>query len=621
MARFPAFSLSVLFLLLLCHSASAAAGISWGKYELKLSEVAPGNVLPAFEFLASQVEGGAISVPIGGGTVQASPFVPGDSAPFEIWDHASADLHAPFLPYLLQDQWDCARTPTNVSALIFEDERLRLTIMPQWNARIWSVYDKTLKRNWVFDNPAHQPANVAVLKAWTSGGIEFNWSPGKIGHSAFSESPSWVGVVRTPRGPVVRAWEYDRRNASVWSVDIFLEGGALFVHPRVTNTRAAPIQGYWWTCVADRAFPTTRIITPAEHTVDTSSGTQWAPWPFFAMGDPNATFSGYKGRRLTDNSFMGAVTSGDFFMGPTDPDQHYIAYADATGFVGYHGHDEKINGTKFFTWGQNGAGRFMQDFLGGISGPGPIPDGARVGDYTELQVGPAFTQMQTFDVATQFSWSEYFSGFVGDPAVLLGDSYRGAVDAVNSWRSGPTSGVNDTRLADVTAFLDALEDAPVDEVLSVGSPWGAVELARRVAPGGAAGAAPWPRGYVFNASRDLVEAAPWLELVEGGAVGTFSPATLAAEPVSWQVSPEWLAVLRESAAAHGATWLHDLFIAVALAEMGGVDEPRALPCGTAGRRRHRARPLCHCVGPCAARGRRPLPRAPPHQPRLGGGGL
>jgi hypothetical protein len=93
----------------------------------------------------------------------------------------------------------------------------------------------------------------------------------------------------------------------------------------------------------------------------------------------------------------------------------------------------------------------MQDFLGGISGPGPIPDGARVGDYTELQVGPAFTQMQTFDVATHFSWSEYFSGFVGDPAVLLGDSYRGAVDAVNSWRSGPTSGVNDTRLADVTA--------------------------------------------------------------------------------------------------------------------------------------------------------------------------
>jgi hypothetical protein len=264
--------------------ASAEAAVFWSSFELKLSEVAPGNVLPAFEFLASQLEGGAISVPIGGGAWKKSPFVPADSAPFEIWDHASDDLHAPFLPYLMQDQWDCNRKPTNVSTLVFEDERLRLSIMPQWNARIWSVYDKTLKRDWVFANPAHQPANVAVLKAWTSGGIEFNWSPGKIGHSVFSESPAWVGVLRTPRGPVVRAWEFDRRNASIWSVDIFLEGGALFLHPRVVNTRVAPIQGYWWTCVADRAFPTTRIITPAEYTLDTSSGAQWASWPLFAMG-------------------------------------------------------------------------------------------------------------------------------------------------------------------------------------------------------------------------------------------------------------------------------------------------------------------------------------------------
>lgn len=200
-----------------------------------------------------------------------------------------------------------------------------------------------------------------------------------------------------------------------------------------------------------------------------------------------------------------------------------------------------------------------------------------MGDYTELQVGPAFTQMQTFDVGAKFSWNEYFSAFTGDPSILLGDAYRGAVDAVNAWRAGPASGVNDTRLADVTAFLNALEDAPVDEVLSVGSPWGAVELARRAAPGGAAGAAPWPRGVFFNVSRDLVEAAPWLELVQGGGgVGTFSSATLAVEPVSYQVSPEWLSVLRASATAHGATWLHDLFTAVALAEMGGVEEPRAL---------------------------------------------
>jgi hypothetical protein len=43
-----------------------------------------------------------------------------------------------------------------------------------------------------------------------------------------------------------------------------------------------------------------------------------------------------------------------------------------------------------------------------------------------------------------------------------------------------------------------------------------------------------------------------------------------------QVSAGWLGVLRASAAAHGATWLHDLHVGVILTEMGGVSEPAAL---------------------------------------------
>ena len=309
----------------------------------------------------AQVEGGSTSVAIGGGTPRRAPFTPGDSCPPEIWDHASPDLHAPNLPYLTQDRWDCARTPSAVPVIAYEDAALRLSITPQWGGRIWSVYDKAAGRDWVFANPAHQPSNIAVLKAWSSGGIEFNWSPGIIGHSAFAESPAWVGLLRTPRGPVVRVWEYDRLNESVWQVDLLLQGGALYIHPKITNTRDAEIQGYWWTCTAVPAAPSTRVLTPAAHTAQTSvNPTTWATWPRFAMGDRNASFSGYRGGRTTDNSFLGAVTSGDFFMGRTAPGEHSISYADAGGFVGYHGHAAAVNGTKFFTWGQNGAGRFMQ---------------------------------------------------------------------------------------------------------------------------------------------------------------------------------------------------------------------------------------------------------------------
>ena len=159
-----------------------------------------------------------------------------------------------------------------------------------------------------------------------------------------------MGVVHTPRGPVVRAWEYDRLNSSVWQVDVFLAGGALFVHPKVTNTRTSALQGYWWTCVAVPGAATTRILASAAWTAQTSaSGTQGSPWPRFAMGDDNSTFRGHANTRMTDNSFLGAVTSGDFFMGPTSPDAHAISYAEEGGFVGYHGHSQTLNGTKFFT--------------------------------------------------------------------------------------------------------------------------------------------------------------------------------------------------------------------------------------------------------------------------------
>ena len=106
-------------------------------YAMRMSETAPGNLLPSFRFMLGQVEGGSEHVAIGGGSIDPAPFVPGDSCPEQIFDHASADLHAPNLPYLTQDLWDCARVPTNVSVLAYEDAHLRLSITPQFNGRMF----------------------------------------------------------------------------------------------------------------------------------------------------------------------------------------------------------------------------------------------------------------------------------------------------------------------------------------------------------------------------------------------------------------------------------------------------------------------------------------------------
>jgi len=541
------------------------------------------------------------------------------------------------MPYLLQDQWTCEREPTDVPVIAYENDRLKLSITPQWGARIWSVYDKVLKRDWTFANPAHQPANIGVLKSWSAGGIEFNWSPGIIGHSVYAESPAYVGILETERGPVLRAYEYDRRNQSVWQSDIWLAGvesmssgkGAkpakptkkapaaspvpdnedlakLWVHPKVTNTQAAELQGYWWTCVAVPAAPTTRVITPAEWNLETSSDESvGSPWPVFSMGNDNASFVGKDGTGMTDNSFLEAIWSGDFFMGPldrADSPVNYISYAEEGGFVGFHGHP--LNGTKFFTWGQSGAGRFMQDFLGGRSAADTSTGDVRSGDYAELQVGPAFTQFQTFDLpeSSTIEWTEFFGAFEGDAATLQSTDYGVAVGAVEGWLVG-ADGVNDTAFLGTDEWLASIADTPLDAVLSAGSPWGAVEEIRREAllvnvnknknaPAAASAAGPGPyqgglrRGartssaqlapgltFDHDAAWANPETRPWCELASDGA---FSGATLASQPLSYQIGDEWLDLLIASEQGSGGkTWLHDLHVATALAERGDVDEPKA----------------------------------------------
>ena len=86
-----------------------------------------------------------------------------------------------------QDDWGCERAATEVDAIVVETDQLRAAITPQWGGKVWSLYHKKYKRQLFFNNPAHQPNNIGYRKSWTSGGCEWNWSPGE---SIFSLSPS-----------------------------------------------------------------------------------------------------------------------------------------------------------------------------------------------------------------------------------------------------------------------------------------------------------------------------------------------------------------------------------------------------------------------------------------------
>jgi hypothetical protein len=138
-----------------------------------------------------------------------------------------------------------------------------------------------------------QPIIASVLNAQVDGGIEWNYSPGVLGHWVGTRDDVWAARVKTSRGDVLRIYEFDRFNETAFQVDMFLSNGTLWAHPKTFNPQASELRGYWWTCVGHSfTSPTqackpsegnsgSRILSNAEGTFNTGSigPARYGPWP------------------------------------------------------------------------------------------------------------------------------------------------------------------------------------------------------------------------------------------------------------------------------------------------------------------------------------------------------
>lgn len=205
----------------------------------------------------------------------ASPSVPlrddlyDDSCPDDIWLH-SIQYTLPTLPYRVLNDYDRggARLRSgSMQTVVLENRGFKVSIYPTAGGKVASIWDKSQNKELLFDNPVFQPADLARLNAWTSGGIEWNWP--RLGHSVFTLQKVYVAEVQTERGPLVRIYEFDREMNSTWQVDLFLpeDHAALFMHTRVTNTNPWPVDGYWWTNIGLKIDGASRVIYPADYAI------------------------------------------------------------------------------------------------------------------------------------------------------------------------------------------------------------------------------------------------------------------------------------------------------------------------------------------------------------------
>jgi len=442
----------------------------------------------------------------------------------------------PPMPYLIQDNYTRQRRRGRLPTITVENNVLRAVFCPSLGGRMLSLYDRRSRRELLFDNPVFQPANLAIRNAWFSGGVE--WNGPLYGHSLLTCSPVFAGVVETPRGPLLRLYEFDRALETTWQVDVFLppDDDRLWIHVKAINPNTHDIQFYWWTNIAVPLGRDTRVLSPVDYALSHGmAGNARIAFP---------NFDGFDGSYPRNYPYAKSV----FFRKPGAP-KPWSVCVDGRGQGLSHVSTQTLSGRKLFTWGTGRGGKRWMDFLSQTG----------KGDYIEIQGGVTPTQLQTrpLKAGASIEWTECLSPFAMDAKAARDPDYFATCAAAGKIVDERVSNV---ALQEMDAFLNAQADLPVRTVLHRGAAWGCLHEKRT--------GKKLSSGLAFECEPGEAER-PWAELL---AAGTFSTESLGKLPRSFNVSPGWAAALTDSTRLHGWTWLHHLHLGVAQMEVGAFAE-------------------------------------------------
>ena len=416
------------------------------------------------------------------------------------------------LPYKIQDGYDRDKRMQEYETVVLENDYLYAVFFPQFGGKLWTLYDKVNEKHLLQTNPVFQPCNLALRNAWTSGGVE--WNIGITGHTPYTVSPMHTTVVHLADGtPVLRMYEWERVRQVSYQIDAFLPEDAkhLMLRIRLCNTQDAETPIYWWSNTAVYETPDTRVICPADRAFNWGYGNNFRKVPV-------PMFEG------VDSSYTTRVPhSMDMFFNIEGDQRRWEAALDGNGEGLIQTSTDLLKGRKLFMWGNGSGGQRWQEFLA-----------ARGEAYSEIQAGLANTQMERLPMPANavWEWVEAYGYLHADPAKAHSESWQEAYTHVDAVLEKDLPRVTlDNWLARLQNELDC--DA---ELVSQGSGWAALELARR----GKCCTFANERA-VFPKDSIGCEQKPWLELLETGSFPAFD---VASEPAAYLTQAEWLPILK-----------------------------------------------------------------------------
>lgn len=268
-------------------------------------------------------------------------------------------------------------------AAILENNFLRITVLPDFGGRVYSMFDKTAQQELLYKNDKILMREIAPRDAWFAGGIEFNFP---VGHALHTSKAVDVELVQNDLEAAVILSDRDRVTGLSWAVKLSLQEDSQMMRQDVTlrnDTRLSQPFDYWMNA-AVKVTKTTQFLYPTRNVISDEYA-EPLNWPV------------HNGVDLRDYTQVHRPSS--FFSTSPYEDYFGVYYPEnAVGLLHFSNRTD-LPGMKLFTWGSNGDGEQWYKLLCADGKP-----------YAEIQSGIPIDQSERslMEPLTQLKFTEWW---------------------------------------------------------------------------------------------------------------------------------------------------------------------------------------------------------------------
>lgn len=412
------------------------------------------------------------------------------------------------LPYQMQDRYDRQRKPTDIPAIVLENEFLAATFLPSLGGRLISLIHKTEERELLYANKNLQVGNLANLDAWFAGGIE--WNIGQYGHAFTTNLPLHASVQRDEKGrQFLRLYAFERAKEVYFHLDFHLRADHLYVYTAVHNLSERDTSLYAWVNIAVETDDDLRVLAsnPNALYLDPYAPDNERVFGYMELPTmpiyPDIDVS-YPNRFAASNEY--------FFTCEGDELPWECALrGDGKGLFEVSTHP--LSYRKMFCWGTHSGGERWQRYLS--------PDSTI--DYVEIQSGVAPTQLhgKILPAHSSVSWTQAFGMLEVDPSKAHSPHYE---EARRSAEEEVTTQINLATLLHTEQELVNAASIPPETLLYRGQGWGYLEKRLHDEE--------LPPAFLFETADITSEEQIYLEFLATGLLPPLSPAFVPLPPVS-----------------------------------------------------------------------------------------